>query len=73
MHTNQFHGTYFIITLIFVLTSLGPNFMVPRPHNPQAQVHGQNLRCLLYGQQLKQRQDDQTYTQKGSLNSPFDL
>ena len=47
--------------------------MVPRPHNPQAQVHGQNLRCLLYGQQLKHRQDDQTYTQKDSLNSPFDL
>ena len=43
-------------------------------YNPPPQVHRQNLRSWLYAQQLKQAQDNhQTYTQKDSLNSPFDL
>ena len=45
-----------------------------RFHNPRPQVHRQNLRCWLYAQRLKQAQDNhQMYTQKDSLNSPFDL
>ena len=43
-------------------------------HNPRPQAHRQNLRRWLYAQQLIQAQDNyQTYTQKDSLNSPFDL
>ena len=48
--------------------------MVLRFYDPHPQVHGQNRRCWLYAHQLKQTQDNhQTYIQKDSLNSPFDL
>ena len=81
MYTNQFHGTYFNITLIFILTSLGvSNFMDYRKafylcFTFITQVlHHQNLRCWLYAQQLKQAQDNyQTYIQKDTLNSLFGL
>ena len=48
--------------------------MVFRRHNPHPHVHHLNLSCWLYAQQLKQVKDNQqTDTQKDSLNSPFDL
>ena len=48
--------------------------MVLRLHNPLPQAHSQDLGCWQPMQQLKQAQDNhQTYTQKDSLNSPFDL
>ena len=45
-----------------------------RFHKPRPQIHRQNLRCWLHAQQLKQAQINyQTYTQKDSLDLPFDI
>ena len=43
-------------------------------HNPNFQVHGQDLSYWLYVQQLKQAQENyQTYTQKDNLGLLFDI
>ena len=73
---NQFYGACLNIALIFILTSLGWVEFYRHFHNPHFHglVHHQNLHCWLYAQQLKQAQYNyQVYTQKDSLNSPFDL